>query len=262
MAYNGRGEPTIVRQVDGAGAARTIVQSEDGSHCVFGRTTVSSLVSSAENDTEQWMNSLSDLQIRGLVHEVGQVLLERSRTYQGEQHKLEKIAEMAHLSYFGLCSGAVEKELDNAYRKMAKRMHPDKNGGTTDAKRRFQEMKEKYEALKKTFRAQDQENIEPQECNRKGSGESVGSADTQDTENGEDANEEQPRRKEAYDEDEAPADKKKEESKCIEYDPTKRESLDHTAWKMLKQLKVLEGSLANLVHELKRNGCPSAAMPL
>lgn len=35
------------------------------------------------------------------------------------------------------------------YRKLAKKMHPDKNGGTESAKNRFQAMKERYEALKK-----------------------------------------------------------------------------------------------------------------
>merc|ERR1712232_681189 len=40
---------------------------------------------------------------------------------------------------------------------MAKKMHPDKNGGTEDAKHRFQIMKEKYENLKNRLQPQQNE---------------------------------------------------------------------------------------------------------
>merc|ERR1719188_2712542 len=51
--------------------------------------------------------------------------------------------------FFGLSLEASDKDVDNAYRKKARQMHPDKNGGTDEAKKRFQEMKERYEELKK-----------------------------------------------------------------------------------------------------------------
>merc|ERR1712061_338345 len=51
-------------------------------------------------------------------------------------------------AFFGLAEDCSEKELDNAYRKFARSMHPDKNGGTEEAKEKFQQMKERYGSLK------------------------------------------------------------------------------------------------------------------
>jgi len=291
VAYNERGEPTIVRQVEPkTGAARTIVQEEDGAHSVFGRSTLNSLMSSGEDDAAKWLGQLTNLQVRGLVHEMGRVLIERSQLYQHDQMKLEKIAQRANYSFFGLQETATEKELDNAYRKMAKRMHPDKNGGTSEAKSRFQNMKEKYEVLKKAFTAAapppKNEPDEPQDTTEKKDPASGCQAphdseatDTTQAEfhgdgRGMEANSEAgapaaeepqaPSRREVYDEDEPLPDKKEkkaEQSKCIEYDPTKRDSLDETTWKMLRQLKALESSLEQIHSELKRNGLTPMHMP-
>mmetsp|Transcript_51867 Transcript_51867/g.97298 ORF Transcript_51867/g.97298 Transcript_51867/m.97298 type:complete len:1271 (+) Transcript_51867:54-3866(+) len=63
-------------------------------------------------------------------------------------HPTRLFSELANLAYFGLSEDASDKDLDNAYRQMAKRMHPDKNGGTEESKQRFQEMQKRYEALK------------------------------------------------------------------------------------------------------------------
>merc|ERR1712217_331561 len=62
--------------------------------------------------------------------------------------ELEHLSDSANYEYFGLSPSATERDLDNAYRQLAKKMHPDKNGGTEEAKMRFQAMKERYEALK------------------------------------------------------------------------------------------------------------------
>merc|ERR1719356_1620277 len=59
------------------------------------------------------------------------------------------MGEHLNYIYFGLTADASDKDLDNAYRKLAKKMHPDKNGGTEEAKKRFQQMKERYEAIKR-----------------------------------------------------------------------------------------------------------------
>merc|ERR1712083_140286 len=58
------------------------------------------------------------------------------------------MSDSANYEYFGLSPTSAERDLDNAYRQLAKKMHPDKNGGTEEAKMRFQAMKERYEALK------------------------------------------------------------------------------------------------------------------
>merc|ERR1712110_1286492 len=72
--------------------------------------------------------------------------------------ELQRIKEKFSWGYFGLTEGATEKELETAYRALAKKMHPDKNGGTEDAKQRFQNMKERYEALKKSLAKSDSDN--------------------------------------------------------------------------------------------------------
>merc|ERR1719281_1042373 len=67
------------------------------------------------------------------------------------------MGEQLNYHYFGLTADASDKDLDNAYRKLAKQMHPDKNGGTDAAKKRFQQMKERYEAIKKKRQEEEEE---------------------------------------------------------------------------------------------------------
>merc|ERR1711920_93056 len=93
-------------------------------------------------------------QLHGLVYEFGKRLVFTSQTYACHRTQLEQRAAHADFTYFGLPSNATEKDLQLAYRRMAKKMHPDKNGGTETAKQRFQEMKEKYENLLQRYRPQ------------------------------------------------------------------------------------------------------------
>merc|ERR1739848_197217 len=60
---------------------------------------------------------------------------------------------MGDLAFFGLDYQSTVKDLDKAYRKKAKLLHPDKNGNTEEAKLRFQEMKDRYERLRKRLLA-------------------------------------------------------------------------------------------------------------
>ena len=53
------------------------------------------------------------------------------------------------LFLFNLATDCTEKELESAYRRLAKAMHPDKNGGTEEAKEQFQVMRASYEEHKK-----------------------------------------------------------------------------------------------------------------
>merc|ERR1719272_111290 len=132
-----------------------MVLNDDGSCDVFGQQTIASLQSSTETETDDWIQVLSDYQLRGLVHEMGQRLLESSQVYQARLNQWEQLSEKANLEFFGLSESATDRELDVAYRQLSKKMHPDKNGGTEDSKTRFQEMKTRYEALKKK-RAEEQ----------------------------------------------------------------------------------------------------------
>merc|ERR1712176_1599860 len=91
---------------------------------------------------------MSDRELHGLVHEIGQRLLSSSQEYRALQAALEKLSDKGNYEFFGLSTSATERDLDNAYRQLAKKMHPDKNGGTEEAKMLFQSMKQRYEDLK------------------------------------------------------------------------------------------------------------------
>jgi predicted RNA-binding Zn-ribbon protein involved in translation (DUF1610 family) len=222
VAYNDYGQPVIARQV-GEDGSRTMVLNDDGSFDVFGKQTIASLMSSSESEADAWVQVLNDYQLRGLVHEMGQRLLESSQVYQARLSQWESIGEKANLAFFGLSAGATDRELDVAYRQLSKKMHPDKNGGTEESKQRFQDMKTRYEALKKKRSENDEQgnNKQDEEQNAKGDDEE---------------------------------DSKDKDDRTIEFDPTSRESLNETCKKMLSQLSTLDSSMATLVKQLQRHG--------
>jgi len=229
------------------GAGVTFVLNEDGTTCTFGKNTLASLLSSDENDSATWIGTLTTLETRGLVHEIGQVLLSTSSVYQFHLNRWNALGEKANYAFFGLDEDATDADLDKAYKKMAMRMHPDKNGGTEEAKEKFQQMKEKYEALKERRK---NEEGGPEDKRRKGSKTSESDDDTEKVEDGSDKEE---RRKEAYDEDED-ASPKERDSGRISYDPTDAKSLSDTAMDMLQRLKAIEGSLTTVLSKLKQAG--------
>jgi len=277
----------IVRQVDSEkGLERTIVQNDDGTIQAFGENTVQSLVKSTEDDTQKWVSNLTDRQLRGLVHEFGQRLLSTSRTYQSHQEALQNASQRQSYAYFGLDETASDKDLDKAYRQMSKKMHPDKNGGTEEAKRKFQYMKERYESLKakrmevgpgpqapatepedKKAKENDEGDVSDKEDTEQGDEDAAkedhNSEDQSEDANGTDGEKGEKRktkkkRKEAYDEDdEMPKKEKESDSKKIEYDPNDRDSLQETVMKMARQYKVMEQGLSQIQHELRKAwGCP------
>jgi DnaJ-class molecular chaperone len=193
------------------------VLNENGTCDVFGKQTIASLLSSTKTEADDWIQVLSDYQLRGLVHEMGQRLLESSQMYQSRLSQWENLSEKANLAFFGLSANATDRELDVAYRQLSKKMHPDKNGGTEESKQRFQEMKTRYEALKKKRGSQDSD---------------------------EQVKEEEKQEDEQTDKDD----------RTIEFDPTSRDSLFNTAKKMLSQLSTLDTSMATLVEQLQRHG--------
>lgn len=242
IAFDEYGRPTIVRQINPeTGAARTIVINDDGSHRVFGEHTVGSLTNSNEDESKTWIDALSCHQLRGLVHEVGQRLLEGSRLYHARLNQLEKMGEQLNYIYFGLTADASDKDLDNAYRKLAKKMHPDKNGGTEAAKKRFQQMKERYEVIKKA-RNQDEDDDD----------DGPDSAPEPDDDDGgaKKLKDRKPTKKEK--EEAAAAEEAADKNSSIEYDPQDRESMHKTVGKMLGQLKNVEIQMKVVVKELGR----------
>jgi len=222
IACDEHGRPSIVRSVDAeTRKGRTVVRNEDGSQRIFDDEAIVSLTGLNAEELTSFVESLTSHQLRGLVHEVGQRLLENSQLYHSRLAELERLGENLNFEFFGLASTASEKDLDNAYRKMAKKMHPDKNGGTDSAKRRFQDMKERYEALKKRLSGED------------------GSKDGDESPAGEEPEEEK-------------KEEKDEKSTSIEYDPSDKDCMAKTVTKMARQLKNIDIQMKVLVKELGR----------
>eukprot|EP00928_Gymnodinium_smaydae_P017756 TRINITY_DN16788_c0_g1_i1.p1 TRINITY_DN16788_c0_g1~~TRINITY_DN16788_c0_g1_i1.p1 ORF type:complete len:371 (+),score=111.41 TRINITY_DN16788_c0_g1_i1:104-1114(+) len=269
IARDASGRPTIARQVDSTnGNAKTIVLGEEGQQA-FGESTVKSLLDAPEQRARRWLDTLTTHQMRGLIHEVGQRLVDQSQVYHVRLKELKRLQDLNGFAYFGLTSDATAKELEAAYRTLAKKMHPDKNGGTEEAKLKFQTMKEKYEALKKALEARNEEEAEGGGKSGSGSKEEAGNAkDGEESGNGgvagcildgekppESEASRGPRRKEAYeedDEDERPDSKKKEEVKkgALSYDPFDRGSIETCMWEMLEQLKHIRPQQEKLAQDL------------
>jgi len=151
------GKPLIVRRTHlQTGAASTIVMDVHGTTRSFGSETVKSMMESDESKIASWIQTMKDHHVRGLVHEIRERLYESSGKLQTRRKELEQFSKRLTFEYFGLSEGSQEKELDNAYRRLARSMHPDKNGGTSEAKQRFQAMKERYEDLKTQIAEQSQ----------------------------------------------------------------------------------------------------------
>lgn len=143
------GRPVILRIFDEeTGKEQTIVENEDGSTKIFGATTVQGMVKATMEKVHAFLEKLTDLQIRGFMHEVKYRFVELNRWYAACALAYEDCLEQLDWAYFGLTKEATRKQLDTAYRRLAKAMHPDKNGGTDGAKDRFQKMKDRYERMR------------------------------------------------------------------------------------------------------------------
>lgn len=94
------------------------------------------------------MDSLSDIDLRGFVYDVDQRVIEFFCIFDKKQKVLEELLDDIEREFFGIGKDATKSDLDKAYRKLAKRMHPDKNGGTTSANQAFQNMLERYKRLR------------------------------------------------------------------------------------------------------------------
>lgn len=235
--------------IDVANEARTVVQNEDGTTKVFGANTIASLIGSSDPEARQWVTALKDRELHGLVHELGKRLVVTSRQYAQQRKELEQMAKTGHFSYFGLKHGASEKDLHAAYRRMAKRMHPDKNGGTEEAKKRFQHMKQRYEYLKERYWTL----LDPATPDRRPRGYAAsdfGSSSKEDPDYGED--------KGGGDEEEEAEDRPPQrtpaaEGRRIEYDPTDRGSMEETVWRMVRQMRRLQQGVEAISEEVKRS---------
>lgn len=155
LAFDSAGLPLISVLKDPiSGKQCTVVRKDDGSERAFGDDTVQSCVEETEEKALFWLSSLTNNELKGLLNEFHHHAAESSKLYHETKSALDLLRMKVSYSFFGLQEHTSEKELDNAYRQLAKRMHPDKNGGTQEAKEKFQRMKEHYEAIKR-HRAED-----------------------------------------------------------------------------------------------------------
>lgn len=144
-----KGQPVIVRYKDPeSGVARTVVTNEDGSQRAFGEETLKTLLAEDDASLSEWLAAMTERCLRGLVNEMSERFIQISNVLFDHQQEFQHKSRHQALSFFGLEDGCREKDLDNAYRRLARSMHPDKNGGTDEAKENFQAMKTKYEELK------------------------------------------------------------------------------------------------------------------
>ncbi|CAK9042656.1 unnamed protein product, partial [Durusdinium trenchii] len=230
VALDEYGKPLIVRVTQPTGERETVVRLPDGQQRTFDADSVKKITSASDLENAKFFDDLSNTELRGLVHEVGQRLLEGSQLYHSRLAELDRLGEVFNLKFFDLDESATARDLDNAYRKLAKKMHPDKNGGTEEAKQRFQAMKERYEALKKKL---SEENGD------------------QKSEGGESQSQKEDGKKE---------DSKNEDGKSIEYDPANKESMVSTVVRMASQLKNIDVQMAILMKELSRVQNPEGTL--
>lgn len=217
---------------------------------------ITDLATKSKDEVDQWIDYMTDVQVRGLVHEFGQQLLRVSDKYHTRRENIETRGRDLNYSYFGLVrEEATEKDLDVAYRKLARSMHPDKNGGTEEAKDRFQKMKSRYEELKESMAGAPPRNVAGNVAGPSGSCPPTAQNDT-------DRREEQPKetnegdsnntnndkkRREAYEED-APASSGDGFTMLVYEDALMldRETLVAKAFEYLKQIKFVHHNMKRL----------------
>lgn len=148
------GKPVIVRQGD-----RTVVTDADGRQRAFGKETVTSLLAQDKDNLYRWMSDLSGRHLRGLVNEISERYFEMQDKLFKRREEVEQRSKRLGFAFFNLPETCSAKDLDNAYRRLARSMHPDKNGGTEMAKERFQGMRARYEELKEQLGSAEKDDV-------------------------------------------------------------------------------------------------------
>jgi hypothetical protein len=256
------GRPLIVRRTHPETcAASTMVMDEHGSTRSFGSETVKSMMATDESEIASWIQAMKDHHVRGLVHEIRERLYESSGKLQARREELEQFSKRLTFEYFGLSEASREKELDNAYRRLARSMHPDKNGGTTEAKQRFQAMKERYEDLKTQIAEQSQAPHPPQSEQESAQDASVPGEERGEESGNRQAGETGPEMEEAESSSEGQhgcqsgdANPKMAEANAGSTKASRpsREEAEASAWKMLRQLKMIDQNMKIVESDFRR----------
>jgi len=230
-------EGKIVRQTDPAtGSGKTVVVKPDGEEVVFDEEVVTSFVQMPEKTRVDYRQNLCMLGLRGLCTEMGQRLVEETRLFNERKQDRNVVVKKKAFAFFGFDENAQKKEIQDAYKVQARLLHPDKNGGTEDAKAKFQRMKALYEILKAHYA--NEEEVEA----------TAESGDPADLDcDQQPASQREP--KEAYD-DEEPVKKPNQPSKSLSYNPGNRNSMETALDSMCNELSHVRSKKAELEAEI------------
>lgn len=255
--------PSIVRQVNAAtGEARTVVTDERGVQKSFGEHTVSSFMDSDEAQAREWLAGLTDPQLRGFVQEFALSLRDVFEKYELLKRQLEWFIDCAGYELFGLDRDATEQDLDRAWRRMAKMMHPDKNGGTDEAKARFQDLREKYEQLKKKIQAKNgqkfKDDVQTRQKTIEDEQQQLADEDEAEMTGNEEAEELDLESPEESFTPEGPEEMESEEADAEEIVEEDRAAVEEKLWKMRDSMKTLRREIESLKVQLENAGAPSA----
>lgn len=228
LALDVHGRPSVSwYAVPETGSSVTLVRELDGAWHALNSGTVVPLLDATDEWLAAALLAVSDRMLHGLVHAAGRQLLEGSWAYHSMRQEWECLRADEGYAYFGVASNASDGELDNAYRRLARQLHPDKNGGTEAAKEEFQAMKERYEALKQRRGLREDAAGSAQEA--------AGAAE----------------------EEEAP-----EQGRRISYDPADRDSMASALQRLLPDLRSVRQQTAALSAELLRLRASTEAPPV
>eukprot|EP00397_Hematodinium_sp_SG-2012_P005051 GEMP01005068.1.p1 GENE.GEMP01005068.1~~GEMP01005068.1.p1 ORF type:complete len:591 (+),score=156.68 GEMP01005068.1:143-1915(+) len=227
----------IVRQMDPvSGEARTIVERACGKTYTFDDAETIKYIKMDDDSKVDYMTGLCLLGMRGLVTELGQRLVDESKLFKQRKQERELLVQNTAYIFFGLTDGATAKDLQDAYKIKARLLHPDKNGGTEEAKAKFQRMKQLHEILKTHFAVAEEAPAE-----------SLSPETAPTTECQPDSPQAAP--KEAYDEEEPI--KRDDQKKSLSYDPRNRASMEKALGVMCSEISQAWKNIVLMTQEIQ-----------
>jgi len=121
------------------------ISANDGSliRAFDGDCTTFELTCEAE-PLHMWLDGLSQDMLPGLLTLLQHEVEDRHKRLADMQAEKDTLRGADYYEYFGLSEASTEKDIDRAYRKASKELHPDKGGDEEE----FQEMRRRYEQLK------------------------------------------------------------------------------------------------------------------
>ena len=110
-------------------------------------------VARVEGDSELIVEIAPEVRVRLARGTVAEVMVkgEPAKAERKPQEKIvpeKQIGKKDYYSILGLRKGSTEEKISTAYRKLAKKYHPDVNPNDQQARAKFDEIKEAYETLK------------------------------------------------------------------------------------------------------------------